>query len=142
MFDERGIERLSKWKEFRNSLETSERPFEDTIDLWNKAPFVFPFLNPLSSNTWPGPWELVMISRLDDLAIALGIMYTLKLTQRFMESEFEIHMSIREDRPNANRYFVVVNNRHVLNYEYGKVSIIEHIENFESEILHKASAYQ
>lgn len=138
MFDERGIERLSKWKEFRSSIESSSTPFEDTIELWNKAPFVFPFLNPSASDTWPDPWHLVMDSRIDDLAIALGIMYTLKLTQRFMGSEFEIHMSTREDSPNANRYFVIVNKKHVLNYEYGKVSTIDDINDLESNILYRS----
>lgn len=139
MFDERGIERLSKWKQFRDSLEISKTPLEDTLSLWKTAPFVFPFLDPYRSDLWPDPWELVMNDRLDDLAIALGIMYTLKLTQRFMGSDFEIHMSTNEKNLNVGKFFVVVDKKYALNYNYGLVSIIDNMSDLQSNMLYRSS---
>jgi hypothetical protein len=109
-------DRLIEWKKFRDSLETSLTPLEDVAILWSQAPFVSPYLNPTQPEEWPDPWQLVLNSKLDELAIVLGMLYTLKLTQRFIGSQFEIHMSTA---PSLN-YFLVVDN-FVLNLEYRSV---------------------
>lgn len=132
MFDLHGTERLTEWKKFRDSLEDSQDPFQDVLDLWTRAPFVSPFLNPRDSSTWPDPWHLVLDNRLDNLAILLGILYTLKLTRRFMDSEYEIHMSIVDDKDPL--YFLVIENR-VLNYVYGSVVGLDSVKAQCSEIV-------
>lgn len=132
MFDLHGTERLTEWKKFRDSLEDSQDPFQDVLDLWTRAPFVSPFLNPRDPSTWPDPWHLVLDNRLDNLAIVLGILYTLKLTRRFMDSEYEIHMSIVDDKDPL--YFLVIENR-VLNYVYGSVVGLDSVKAQCSEIV-------
>lgn len=132
MFDLHGTERLTEWKKFRDSLEDSQDPFQDVLDLWTRAPFVSPFLNPRDPSTWPDPWHLVLDNRLDNLAILLGILYTLKLTRRFMDSEYEIHMSIVDDKDPL--YFLVIENR-VLNYVYGSVVGLDSVKAQCSEIV-------
>lgn len=132
MFDLFGTERLNEWKKFRDSLEDSQDPFQDTLDLWTRAPFVSPFLNPKDPASWPDPWHLVLDNRLDNLAIVLGILYTLKLTRRFMDSEYEIHMSIVDDKEPL--YFLVIENC-VLNYVYGSVVGLDKIKEQNSEIV-------
>ena len=115
MFDLYGNERLFKWKQFRDSLETSNNPMDDVAKLWSQAPFVNPFLDPQKPNTWPDPWHLVIDGKLDDLAICLGMLYTIKLTQRFIDTVCEIHMSmLPKDR--YSKFFLVADNS-VLNYE-------------------------
>lgn len=94
MFDLFGNERLIEWKNFRTKLEHSQTPFEDVLEFWSRAPFVNPYLDPSDAKSWPDPWHLILDGKFDDLAISLGIVYTLKLTQRFMVEDFEIHMSI------------------------------------------------
>ena len=119
MFDLYDNDRLIKWRQFRDNLETSLTPLEDVAHLWSRAPFVNTYLNPHTPDKWPDPWHLVLNSKLDELAIVLGMLYTLKLTQRFMTSRFEIHMSTIE-ASRYSKYFLVVDN-HVLNLEYGCV---------------------
>ena len=80
VFDSYGTDRLTKWKQFRDSLETSATPLEDVAELWSHAPFVSPYLDPQNPAEWPDPWHLILDLRLDDLAIALGMLYTIKLT--------------------------------------------------------------
>ncbi len=120
MFDLHGTERLIEWKNIRDSLETDTDPLGRVADLWSKAPFVNPYLDPKNPSEWPDPWHLVLDLKLDDLAICLGMLYTLKLTQRFMDAECEIHTSILP-KEYYKKFFLVVDDKHVLNHTPRKV---------------------
>ena len=133
MFDLYNNDRLIKWKQFRDSIETSQTPLEDVAHLWSRAPFVSSYLNPFTPDKWPDPWHLVLNSKLDELAIVLGMLYTLKLTQRFIASRFEIHMSTTE-ASKYSKYFLVVDN-HVLNLEYGCVLPTVELGKVETSII-------
>jgi hypothetical protein len=120
-------DRLIEWKKFRDSIETSQTPLEDVAILWSQAPFVSPYLNPNQPDEWPDPWHLVLNSKLDELAIVLGMLYTLKLTQRFIGSQFEIHMSTVP----RLIYLLVVDN-FVLNLEYRSVVGVEELSKYQT----------
>ena len=120
MFESFGNERLIKWKEFRQQLETSSDPYSEVAQFWSKAPFVNQYIDPQNVSQWPDPWHLILDNRFDDLAIVLGMLYTCKLTQRFMDSNFEIHMSMSGQKDTQN-FFLVADKKHVLNYEYAGV---------------------
>jgi hypothetical protein len=96
VFDLHNTERLAEWKKIRDQLETDNDPFKTVLSLWSRAPFVNSYLDTIASDQWPDPWHLILDNRYDDLALALGIMYTLKLTKRFMNEEFKIHKSMRD----------------------------------------------
>lgn len=134
MFDQHGTDRLIEWKKFRDSLETSDTPFQDVAVFWSQAPFVSPYLNPKNPTEWPDPWHLVLDSRLDDLAISLGMLYTLKLTSRFMNSLFEIHTSMLSEEKNQ-KYFLIVDNEHVLNLEYKSVVTVSSLEQVQTNLV-------
>ena len=133
VFDLYDNDRLIKWRQFRDNIETSLTPLEDVAHLWSRAPFVNTYLNPHTPDEWPDPWHLVLNSKLDELAIVLGMLYTLKLTQRFMTSRFEIHMST-EEASRYSKYFLAVNN-HVLNLEYGCVLPVTQLESIQTSII-------
>jgi len=134
VFDLYDKERLTAWKEFRNSLETSDRPFNDVAELWSQAPFVSPYLDPQNPTEWPDPWHLVLDSRLDNLAIALGMLYTIKLTQRFMNVKCEIHTStpLNEKEP---VYLLIVDDTHVLNFEYRSVVTVSDLHEITTSLI-------
>jgi len=134
VFDQFGTDRIAAWKEFRDSLETSDHPLEDVAKLWSQAPFVNPYLDPQNPTEWPDPWHLILDLRLDDLAIALGMLYTIKLTHRFMDIECEIHMSMLPDKKEPC-YFVVVDNQHVLNLEYKEVVGVSELKNLKTKLI-------
>ena len=132
VFNKYGTDRLTDWKEFRDSLEVSDTPFEDVAKFWSRAPFVSPYLNPQNPNEGPEPWHLVLDSHLDDLAIALGMLYTIKLTRRFMDTKCEIHTS---KSPKENRYMLVVDQQHVLNLQYGDVVDFDSLAQIETSLI-------
>lgn len=134
MFDKYDTERLAEWKQFRDRLEVSDTPFEDVANLWSLAPFVSPYLDPNNPAEWPDPWHLVLDSRLDDLAITLGMLYTVKLTQRFMASECEIHMSMSSEKKHPT-YFLVVDKQYALNLEYKQVVEVSNLQEMKSKVI-------
>jgi hypothetical protein len=116
MFNLYGNERLTEWKKFRDSLESCNDPLTRVAELWATAPFVNPYIDPNNPNEWPDPWHLVLDSKLDELAISLGMLYTIKLTQRFMDSNCEIHKSMLPNNLEPS-FYLVVDQQHVMNYE-------------------------
>lgn len=115
MFDLYGNERLVAWKKFRDGIEISEDPFRDTLDFWRRAPYVFDFLDKIAIKNWPGPWQLVIDGKYDNLAINLGILYTLQLTKRFMDANLEIHRDIGFE--NSCKNIVVIDRDIVVDYD-------------------------
>lgn len=134
MFNLFGTERLTAWKQFRTDLEASATPFEDVAEFWSHAPFVSPYLDPENSANWPDPWHLVLDDRYDDLAIALGMLYTIKLTQRFMASICEIHMSMPDNKKEP-QFFLVVDNTYVLNFDYREVVEIDRLKKCKTTLI-------
>jgi hypothetical protein len=141
VFNSSSNERLAEWKRFRDTLETSNNPLEEVAELWSHAPFVSDFLDPQDSNSWPDPWHLILDGRFDDLAIVLGIMYTLQLTQRFMTSHFEIHMSIVSQNKSPN-YWLVVDGKYVLNYHYKEVVTVGNVAVLPATIIYTTTSLQ
>lgn len=123
MFDRYGTERLTEWKKFRDQLEQSLNPFQNVVDLWCKAPLVSQYLDPHDQSVWPDPWHLILDDKFDNLSIALGMLYTLKLTTRFMDAKYKIHMSVASENDEPY-YFVSINDSDYLNRHYGEASTI------------------
>lgn len=119
MFDLHSTDRIRAWKEFRDSLEQALDPFHEVALFWSRAPFVNQYLNIKNPQNWPDPWKLVIDGKYDDLAIALGMCYTLQLTDRFKEHKFEIHTAMLK---NELRYVLIVDDAVVLNWEHRSVS--------------------
>lgn len=138
MFDFYGVDRLTEWKRFRDKLETSPNPLEDLAEFWSRAPFVNSYLDENNPTKWPDPWHLVLDERLDDLAIALGMLYTLKLTQRFMDSDCEIHMSMLPDKTSC--HFLLVDHKYVLNYRYKEVVDASELKDMKTNKLYPSSS--
>jgi len=120
VFDLHGVDRIAEWKLFRETLENCKDPLADVVKLWSKAPFVSPYLDPDNPKTWPDPWHLILDLKLDDLAISLGMYYTLKLTRRFMTTPIEIHMTMLPET-DETKFPVIVDHQWALNWQYNFV---------------------
>lgn len=138
VFDLHGVDRIAEWKRFRERLEDSHSPLDDVSHLWATAPFVNPYLDPQNPESWPDPWKLLLDLKLDDLAISLGMLYTIKLTRRFMNVPIEIHMSMLPHEK-THRFPVVVNSNTVLNWEYNSVVDISSLKNIQTTLIYSKS---
>jgi hypothetical protein len=133
VFNLYGNERLTQWKSIRDNLEVDNQPLEIVASIWAQAPFVSPYLNPKDPESWPDPWHLILDGKMDELAITLGMLYTIKLTQRFIKTPCEIHMSMPAGKKHPE-YYLIVDNKFVLNYEHGKVVVVD-VVNRDTEII-------
>ena len=110
-------DRLSSWAELRNNLETSENPFQDTWDFWCQAPFI-PYNNkidPYHYQSWPNPWSIIVDNRYDDFTKVIMIAWTLKLTNRFQDSNITIQTLV--DKQKSTQYnVVIIDEEWVINY--------------------------
>jgi hypothetical protein len=112
--------KLSSWFRFRKQLETSKTPFKDVINYYNATEKCNLSVDPWDQKTWPqGPWELLTQNKLCDLTHSLGVCYTLQLTDRFSQSNFEIHIST--DRTSEELFYPVFVDNNVLCYEFDEV---------------------
>ena len=141
VFDEHGTNRLASWRQFRESLETCADPLEQVAELWKSAPFVGAYLDPTIPNEWPDPWHLILDLRLDNLAIILGMLYTIKLTQRFMDTNCEIHMSIPSEKEEPI-YYLLVDSKFVLGLTYGRVVGSDQLANIATKRIYAVSKLQ
>lgn len=92
MFEKNYEERLEIWSNFRQDLESSSTPFTDVISFFSKAPKVGLHLDPWDKNSWPNPWEMILENKYCEFISVLGWLYSLQLTERFSQSNFEIHI--------------------------------------------------
>ena len=135
MFDLYGQNRLAEWRRFREKLESSETPLGDVAEFWSKAPFVSDYLDPHNPEEWPDPWHLILDDNLDDLAIVLGMCYTLKLTERFKDSLFEIHKHTAPDKKMHPKFYLMVDKTHVLNLFYRDIASVDDLSKVPTNLI-------
>jgi len=118
MFEQSPNERLSSWKQFRETLELSSDPFLDVIQFWHNCPYI-PFNNkvdPYNPKSWPTPWDILVENKYDDFTKALMIGWTLKYTSRFENSDIQVRTLV--DNSQKLVYNVVcVDDKWILNYD-------------------------
>ena len=105
MFNKKFEDRMRDWKLFRDNLESSENPIQDTINFWNAAPITNIAADPYGQSTWPDPWEMIEENIFCPFVKILAILYTLQLTDRFSQSNFEIH--ITQDTENCETKYLI-----------------------------------
>jgi len=129
MFNLKYEDRLSAWKSFRNGLETAKDPIQDVINLYNTAPIVSIHIDPYDRFTWPDPWTLIYENSYCEFATILGKAYTLQLTERFSQKQFEIHTCI--DREKSELMHLLLVDNAVIGFDRSKAvkasSLPEHL---------------
>jgi hypothetical protein len=114
MFDKHFEERLVLWREFRNELETSSNPIQDTIDFYNQVPITGLAADPYTPSTWPDPWELLEENIYCPFVKILAICYTLQLTDVLSQAEYVIHTAY--DNKKSETYYLLQVNNQIIGY--------------------------
>lgn len=107
MFNLTFEKRMRSWRDFRQGLETSEDPIQETIDYWRTAPLVNIAADPYDQKNWPDPWEMIQENNYCPFVKILAILYTLQLTDRFSQSKFEIHIT-QDKEKSETKYLLFV----------------------------------
>jgi hypothetical protein len=119
----RSEDRLKEWKAFRSEIGTL--PFDEallkTVHLWSFAPFVNHHLDHYAPTDWPGPWDLLVENKYDDLAKALGMLYTLYLSKHGTEHSYSIVKAQVGSSLEGYNLVLVDEGKYVLNYAFNEV---------------------
>jgi hypothetical protein len=107
---------LKDWYNFRQRLELSNNPLEDTANFFLAKPRVKFYTDPYDRSTWPTPWELITENEFCQINIILGICYTLQLTDRFKHLKPTFTISV--DNCNKNVYYLLYIDNLVFGYDY------------------------
>jgi len=124
-------ERLTSWNQFRQTLETEDDPIQASLDFYNQAPMVSINTDPWDEATWPDPWELVFENQYCSFCSVLGVCYSLQLTERFKESNFEIHIGI--DREKSHTVYLLLVDDIVIMWNDGTATKTELSETLQVE---------
>ena len=111
--------RLRSWYDLRTQIEGSDTQNKciRIDEWWQKAPLVNRHLHILDSDNWPGPWELLVENTYCTVARALGMCYTLLLT-----NVNDVEMVEATDSNGEDVVLVLVDSaKYVLNYWPGTV---------------------
>tara|TARA_R110000823_G_scaffold75450_5_gene172623 strand:+ start:1453 stop:1878 length:426 start_codon:yes stop_codon:yes gene_type:complete len=113
-------DRLSYWREFRtkNSNKSKHDFLETTSIFWQTAPISTQFLAVDLPHTWPSPWQLIADNYYDNIAIALGIYYTVTLSTVFDSDD----VSLDVYRKNSEEYYTVRADNLIANWELGTLT--------------------
>ena len=114
-------DRLRLWQDFRHRISTLtlEEAVKATEHLWSYAPYQKYYLTLDEVKNWPGPWELVFENYYCNLAICLGMLYTLYLSEH--KPQLEIRVYIDPDSMAQYNLLFVEQGKYVLNMEHDAV---------------------
>lgn len=121
-------DRITSWAKFRHSLENSSQPLQDIAEFWSDIKTI-PFnkaVDPYNQFSWPSPWQIIADNVYDDLTLALMIGYTVKLTNKFQNSNVEIRTLVDSNRKQLYNV-IYVDNEFVLNYEKSRLVPVKDI---------------
>jgi len=121
MWNNRGNERLAAWRKFRymQSLLPLDEQVKNAIKLWKDCHLGTTHYDFSNINDWPTPWELIMEDSFDGFTRALGIAWTLIMTDGWENKEIKLRCYI--DIEKSSHYFLVeINDDLILNYHFDK----------------------
>ena len=115
--------RLSMWREFRKSLDTDNitEVCNTVIKWWQSAPLVSLAIDPVNSEQWPTPWEMLHQGDFCENSLALGMSYTIYYANSEIPNELLYVTCFGES---FQRLCTLIDNKHLLNYERGVISTL------------------
>ena len=123
-------ERIARWRDFRRSLD--DLPLADAIqdvaEFWHTCPFQPYYLDPADPESWPTAWDLISENYYCDLAKALGMLYTICLTQHGSALAAEIHIYNDPETGYVYNLPVLAQGKYVINFIDNKIVNIESID--------------
>ena len=115
-------DRLLRWREWRRELDnmTADAALAEIAKVWMLVPRVGHYLSPDEIHRWPTPWELVNDNHYCDLAVCLGMFYTICLTKH---RKIGPEITIYKDTSAHSWYHLcqIPQLKYVLNWDQGRI---------------------
>ena len=115
-------DRLLRWREWRKSLDSMdlEPALAEIARTWMLVPRIDHYLSPDEIMRWPTPWELVNDNHYCDLAVCLGMFYSISLSKH---SKHGPEMVIYKDVEEHSWYHLcqIDDFKYVLNWDQGRI---------------------
>jgi len=129
-------DKIKVWKNLRNKLENHPRPFDVLVQYCNKL-----HVSAKKTNAWDPkakiePWHLIEKDEFTEYEIAQLIAYTLQLTDRFCDSNIEIHISKDTEKDNLV-YLVYLDKGIILGYYNEAITVEELPKHIVSQRVYK-----
>lgn len=121
MFDLKPEDRIHFWRKFRANLKDMEKEdaLKQVAKLWAQCPTTNGYLDYADCTDWPDPWTLINNNHYCNIAVALGMFYTIFLSEILDNSSLNI-VIYKDDKDFINsvqieKYALNINYREVLN---------------------------
>ena len=127
MFSTKYETRLLEWRALRNDIDQSEDPVRLCLEFWNNIPEVSIAADPYDQSRWPTPWEMIEENNFCLFVKILAICYTLQLTDKFSQMEFEIN--IVQDRKKQDVSYLLFFDTTCIGYDTMTPILISNLPN-------------
>ena len=117
-------DKIKVWKDLRNKLEDHPRPFDMLVQFTNKLHVSSKKVNAFDPDSKIEPWHLIEKNEFTEYEIAQLIAYTLQLTDRFCDSNIEIHIS-KDTKKDNLVYLVYLDKGIILGYYNEAITVDE-----------------
>jgi|TARA_B110000438_G_scaffold298068_1_gene345565 hypothetical protein len=120
--------RLKRWRELRKEIveiSNIEKQLRVVIDFWKTTPLGTGAIDPYNESTWPNPWDLLNTNNYDENVVGLCIAYTL----HYSDIPCRI-LLVQNVENNEIKLIVLVDDLHILNYNYDTVDTKEVMQEF------------
>ena len=117
MWLDRFEDRLKSWSDLRSHCEelSLEQALDHIANWWGHAPRVNHAIHWNDQSNWPDPWDLLADNSYCELAIALGMSYTINMLEKF-DCTVEIAQAT-DDQGSEYNLVLVDNGKYILNYD-------------------------
>jgi hypothetical protein len=134
-FEQPPDDRIIAWREWRNGLEnlSVEQALEEVASTWARVPTVLHYLAPDQINEWPNPWQLITDNIYCDLAICLGMYYTLALIEQ--PKIQDLQLKIYQGPEGWINLSSIDQGKYVLNYNHGTVVNMSCVEKDNAKLI-------
>lgn len=111
------------WRDFRKSLDTNniDEVCSTVVNWWQTAPLVSISIDPVSSEQWPTPWEMLHRGDFCEDSLALGMSYTIFYANNNIPNELLYVTCLGKS---FQRLCALIDNKHLLNFERGSISTL------------------
>ena len=132
MYELKFEDKVKVWKDLREDLETSSKPFYLLSKFIKNLPRSTRKQNPWDPESVILPWHLIENNSFTEYEIALLSAYTLQLTDRFSDAKVEIHIS-KDLENEQTMYLVYLDKSIVLGYNNEVLTMNDLPENIISQ---------